>query len=438
MKKNPFRFYGVFLLVFALLFAACSPKPAAEESAASAQTESAVGVSDSGQEESSDLTAEPGEQAEETVSSGGQSTGASKAENSSWAASSKTSSAAVSSQPSGQTSALGSALKCYIGGRTEVLKIGAEHFLPAVAYRSAEGQLKDTMFDSFIFLPTPDWVYDYGDHPVDGGAAPYKKSDWLKYITNYHYGANGGNMGALDSAVGTAKQALGKSNYKPGVFLSLFTPATRVTDWGETEGRNLDLSKLEDQKAAVKWMVDEHIRQFKEKNYQNIKINGFYWFNEYMNFKDQSVDIAKYITDYIRSLGYITIWSPFYNASGYGQWKTYGFDLATMQANYFNFDTPNAGGEERLIAVANARNTYALGVEIEMENEQTLSITTTKKYLKAGVDYGYINGFNVYYFGAPKTIFNICGSKSAYSRSLYDDTYKFLKKTLKASDIGFK
>ena len=360
----------------------------------------------------------------------------SKTGSSSTSVDSATTSSTASSTPSiSETLGINAALKTYCGASDGPARITKELLLPCVAYMDGD-QIKDTMFDAFVFLPSPNWVYDWGSE--DGGKAAHKKSDWLKYVTSYEF-ANGYNMDALEEAVGEVKQVLGRSDYKPGVFMSLFCPVKRVTSFGEVDGRNLNFSNLEDRKAAVKWMVDESIRQFKAKNYKNLKINGFYWFHEGMDYKDmESLDVIKYVTDYVRSLGYITIWSPFFTASGYNRWADYGFDMATMQANYFAGGSPNAGGEDRLYQVAESKRKYGLGVEIELEDVKEINITVTKKYLKYGVELGYMNNYNLYYMGGPGSVHTICRSKNEYFRSLYDEMYRFVKRTLKAGDIILK
>ena len=47
----------------------------------------------------------------------------------------------------------------------------------------------------------------------------------------------------------------------PIVVITIPYPDPRATEWGTVNGKSLDLSKLEDQVAAVSWFVDYTIKQ---------------------------------------------------------------------------------------------------------------------------------------------------------------------------------
>lgn len=319
-------------------------------------------------------------------------------------------------------------LRVYISGEATT----TEEFMPCTAY-IVDNRVRDVMFEAFLFQPSPNFLYD-GSAENDGMAELTKK-DWLHYIHDFEF-AEGVNVDALEEAVGETQKLLGKS-YKAGVYMSLFMPVKSVTNFGEVDGRSLDFSKKEDRMAAVKWMVDEQIRQFNAKNYQNLEITGFYWFHESIDYRDdETLEVIKYATDYVRSLGYITIWAPFFASPAYDRWKEYGFDLATMQPNYFLYGSPNGGGEERLTQAAAASKRCGIGVEIELEDVKEPSITVTKKYLRTGVEEGYMKGFNTFYISSgPKAVEQLYQAKKTYIRSLYDDMYKFIKNKSRAKDI---
>lgn len=323
-------------------------------------------------------------------------------------------------------------LRAYISGEP----ITKEQFLCSVGYL-ADGQIQDTLFDTFIFQPSPNFLYDLG--PEDNGMAALTQTDWLRYITDMQF-AEGVNMNALEAAMEEVKAALGKSDYKAKVFMSLFMPVKRVSSFGEVEGRNLNFSRLEDRKAAVKWMIDEQLRRFEAQKYANMEVVGFYWFHENLHYNDEeSFEVIRYTTDYVRSLGYVTIWSPFFHAPGYNEWKKCRFDLCTMQPNFFVSGSPNGGGEERLHALAEDMRQYGMGAEIELEGLEPKNYTVTKKYYIAGAEEGYMYGLQTYYLVAgPHHVFDLCHDEDPYARSLYDDTYAYVKKTFDPQQVWLK
>ena len=342
---------------------------------------------------------------------------------------------------SGEKYGINNVLLTYIcDGASGSVPVSRDVMLPSVAYIK-DGKICDTLFDTFLFLPAPNYVRA-GVSNKDAGMASLDQKNWKDYIENEVY-TDGMNLDALDAATGEMKKELGLEDYKTNVIFSLFYPVRAVTEFGEVESRMLDLSKLEDRKAAVKWMVDENIAQFNKRGYKNIKIAGFYWFCEAINYNNNDPDIIKvigYITDYIRSLDMVTMWLPYFLANSYEKGRSFGFDLMAMQPNFFpSKDLPNAGGEERLYQTAELALKYDIGVEMECELANEPSVTNLKKYYRAGVKTGYIDAFHAFYFQrGPLRLFDIFNSDDAYIRSAYDDTYKFIRKTLVHEEMEIK
>ena len=92
-------------------------------------------------------------------------------------------------------------------------------YKPLVGYYDTEGTLRDTFFDTFLFLPcvtsTPSGGKTYRDNEN-----PANLSDWRMFIDDVFL--DGYNIDALNEAVGEMKATLGASytDYKARVFLS--------------------------------------------------------------------------------------------------------------------------------------------------------------------------------------------------------------------------
>ncbi|MDD4164644.1 MAG: DUF4855 domain-containing protein [Eubacteriales bacterium] len=299
-----------------------------------------------------------------------------------------------------------------------VAPITKEIYLPHTAYIE-DGVIKDTLFDSFMFLPYTAFLYE------GSALRTLKKDDWQLYINTQF--TEGKNMDALNEAVGETKAALGKDDYKASVFLSIFMPVSSQTSFGEINGRNLDFTKLADRKAAVKWLIDEQLRIFNSRGYENLYIQGFYWFIEGIDYSDsQIIELIDYTTDYVRSLGYITSWIPYYQASGYNEWDKLGFDLACYQPNFaFNFEVP----DRRLYDAAASAKLLGMCIELEIGGVATGHVDRLKKYYAAGAETGFMtDAVHMYYQGGvPGSIYEAYKSNNAYLHSLYKDTYNFMK-----------
>ena len=327
------------------------------------------------------------------------------------------------------TEALGSkdVLLAYIC-HDNIKPISKEVFLPHVAYM-VDGKIKDTLFDGYLFLPYVAFLYDkYKKRPL-------KKENWQHYIDTQF--TEGYNMDALEEAVAEVGDALGIKDYKVSIYFSILYPVTEVSEFGVVDGRNLNFANVEDRKAALKWLIDEQYRRFNEKGYKHLELKGYYWFTEEINYADnQLLELLHYTTDYVRGMGLITTWIPYFHASGYDDWMNLGFDVVCYQPNYaFNQIVPDA----RLFAAAQTAKTLGMCIELEVGGTQDWHIERIKKYYAAGAKTGYMqNAAHMYYQGGvPGVYYDAYVSKDEVLHSVYDDTYRFIKGTFGADEIEF-
>lgn len=311
--------------------------------------------------------------------------------------------------------------------KTEALKKGlitVDESLSYVCYRDTEGNIKDYMFDSFLYLP-----FGAFDHSTADG--------WHEYVENTF--TKDYNIDALNTAVGKANQALGNKDYKAKVFLSVLRPNLRYDENGQLitfgdidrDGVNEDFTKQEDRIKCQKWMIDESLRRFIDGNYVNLQLVGFYWYEEQISYDDpHELDMIESVVNYVHDMDYKLIWIPYFQASGFYDWNALGFDVACMQPNYFWKGYGNNVEENAII-------TKALGMCVEFEVDQAALSNNDyrkryKSYLKSGVEYGYMKDtVHMYYIsGGHGLLYDSYRSSDSFDRSIYDDTYKFIKGTL--------
>ena len=327
------------------------------------------------------------------------------------------------------TDALGSkdVLLAYIC-HPSIKPITKEVFLPHVAYIE-DGKIKDTLFDGYLFLPYVAFLYDkYTKRPLT-------KESWQLYIDTQF--AEGYNMDALDAAAEEVGNALGIKDYKLSVYFSILYPVTAVKEFGIVDGKMLDFSKIEDRKAGLKWLIDEQYKRFNEKNYKHLDLKGYYWFTEEINYSDgQLLDLLHFTTDYVRTLGLITTWIPYFHASGYNDWQNLGFDVVCYQPNYaFN----QAVEDVRLFDAAKAAKLLGMCIELEVGGTEEWHIERIKKYYAAGAKTGYMkDAAHMYYQGGvPGVYYDAYVSKDPLLHSVYNDTYRFIKGQFKEDEIEF-
>jgi len=314
-------------------------------------------------------------------------------------------------------------------------------FIPVVGYVDKNNKIIDTLFDTIKFQPSPNFLYNWSSE--HNGMKLLKESDWEKYIGSQF--SSGYNVDALDQAVAEVKAALNMPDYKVSVILPVFFPVYGQTSFGVVDGKNLNFNNLEDQKAAIKWMVDEQKRRFEAKKYKNLRLAGFWWFKEDIHLWDYEEPRLKFFTDYVRSLGTakepcVSLWTTWFNAQGQEKGNAVGFDLITYQPNFYLAKTFSSGGfrQNKLsaftISAQRARERHG-GIDIALGSFDEESMTPLKRYYLQGIKLGYMNAVNTYDLNGGSVILRMSTSRNAYIRGTYDATYKFVKKTLKESDL---
>ncbi len=300
--------------------------------------------------------------------------------------------------------------------------------LPYVAYLNKEQVITDTMFDSFLFL------YTTGTMPSGGSAfGNSTKSDWDWCIEDLF--RDGVNLDALEAAAGLVKETLGlDEDFRYNVTMTIYYPGGDMKDFGDVDGDGIseDFTVYENRMKAIRLYVEEVEARFAVKNYQNIRLVGYYWWHESI---EQNTDDIKVllneISDYLHAIDRDFFWIPYHCASGFSAWESYGFDIACMQPNYvFKSATPYAN----LINNEKFTKLYGMGVEMEIDSACLSDRLFYKKYMEyitLGAETGYMTDtVNMYYQGMG--IFGEAARSASYmARSVYDVTYHYIKGDLK-------
>ncbi len=317
---------------------------------------------------------------------------------------------------------------CYTdasGKSTENGLITEEEYLPYVAYLDKDGNIKDTFFDAYLYLPYVRHIHGEGSNfgrSADG---------WRAYVDDMFFEDR--NMDALNSCAEKVYNQLGITDQKLKVFTSiLYTFPTTYggskNNFGDIDGDGVDedFANIEDRKAAIKWIMDEEYNRFKEKGYENLEFCGFYWFEEGITYSDpHEVDLIAFAVDYAHKLGVKIFWIPYNGAPGIKDWEKLGFDVACLQPNYMFNQVP----ADVLYETAKTASSLGMCVEIEF-NDPNNKLEANKyiEYLIAGAKSGYMDAIKMYYqSGVPGAFHTACYSHKPDVRSLYDDTYLFAK-----------
>lgn len=160
---------------------------------------------------------------------------------------------------------------------------------------------------------------------------------------------------------------------------------------------------------------------------------GFHWpLNKGVPADPDMCYVCWDFTDYVRSLGLETNWSPYFVAAGHNSYKTMGFDIATMQPNYYY----DSGDIDNLRGAAQIMRETGMGFYVELENDSCAAIRAFKEYLRHGEMYGYMHAFHIWRMGdGPDTVSRLAYSKDSFVSSAYHEVYGFIQRTLEPDSV---
>ncbi len=316
---------------------------------------------------------------------------------------------------------------CLLYQRADRNLYTANMLLPYVAYLDEQGNIKDTMFDSFLFLMSGN--LPSGRNPL--GEGNMEDMQWT--IDNLFL--DGYNLLALEEAAGKVKEALGLSaDFKYGFTVTLYDLDPQGTNFGDIngDGKAEATNTWEKRVEAIKWYMDAFEAKYAQYTFENLEFLGYYWYREGVYPENDQPKVISALADEIHARGFDFIWIPWYCAPGADSWKDYGFDASCMQPNYvFDLEEP----EGRIAQAAYLIQMYGCGIEIEvgftaMQNEALRN--RYLEYLSGGVKFGYMKDCMHMYYQELDVYHATCKSSDPKIRVMYDYTYQFIKGTLNA------
>lgn len=317
---------------------------------------------------------------------------------------------------------------CLLYHRNQSAGYTVEQLIPYLAYVDEDGTVKDTMFDSFLFLMS-------GDLPSGLSPASDNTMSDLEWTIEDLF-TEDENILALEEAVGKVKEALGLgADYQYSFTVSLYKPNIERTNFGDLDGdgKTDGVTTEADRLRALEWYMNAFEAELAKYDFQNIKFVGYYWYCEGIYPENNEPALVQKTSELVHGRGYDFFWIPWYRASGFESWEANGFDIACMQPNYvFNTDVSSGRIEQAAYSI----RFYGMGIEIEIASTALQNEVLYRRYLEylaGGVKYGYMKDCVHMYYQELLVYYNAAVSDDPKVRAIYDYTYQFIKGTLNAN-----
>lgn len=289
----------------------------------------------------------------------------------------------------------------YLDARSEETPTNEFHLSP-VDYASllVKADNRTEVFDGILFTG-----YVWKNHSCFWPGQcpqPLTSSDWQDILQLWS------TMGFANLHIALTQHAshLWNATHPFRVFVTIVYPDERqqnFTDWCGNGGRALNFSVFDDRIAAMECWIQSVAAAFRIPPLaNNMELAGFYWFVENMD-NPGDVALVQNISARLHQMNLTFLWIPDFNALQYAvQWKSFGFDAATLQPNFAFYNSTLQRFAEVNETISNA----SLGVEMELSLAvrnpwiQDNATTSFYDYVAAAREYHWAtNAFKTYYNG---------------------------------------
>lgn len=318
-------------------------------------------------------------------------------------------------------------LLAFSGSHGDLGKWTSQDFLPMLVYVDKSYSIEGKMFDTLLFIPYPD--------------LSCTRESWDAYAEDLF--APGAQLPALEETMARLNK-IPEYQGKVNVILTVPYPDGQQEDFGilESGGSPLCFSEKKagkvksagDRLLAVRWFYDNLMERWDRAGFKYLNLSGIYWYNESMDpTTPGDVELVQDTARLVRGGGLKFFWIPFFGAHGYDLWRTYGFNHAFLQPNFYASNVPP---DERMDNAAELAKRYNLGLEIECDDGILFSgseyYSLFYKQLNKAKQLNLDKEMSFAYYAGSKTLVRAWRSDNPQIRSIYDDLYKWLNGTYSA------
>ncbi len=329
---------------------------------------------------------------------------------------------------------VGSMLLCYLGPLSptgpHTWRLTSAQWLPLIAHIGTDSKPDGWFFDSALLLMN-------GQSAPSGGnfSGATTRADWSWWLQNLFGLAPGGQadtqLPGLQAAVAQAGAVLSDPAHQVNVVIAIPYPKPGPSAWAP----GVPLQDPAGRLTAVQWFISQTLADWKQADFKNLHLAGFYWYAESLQPNPGEVGLLQQAAATIHQDGLRFYWIPYFGATAATAWKALGFDGAYLQPNY-EFQ-PTATPQRLTEAAAVARH-WGLGLEMELGslNYSDESVPRYLTYLNAGAAYGYQGASSAYYDSTQLLLAAAGAAASSPERAVYDLTYAFVRGSYQAQYVG--
>ena len=302
-------------------------------------------------------------------------------------------------------------------------------FAPYVSYQDPQTGKEQWLFDGFLIIEFQD---GRGHTYEQYSNLKHANKDQWEWLLQRNFADNDG-VANLEKTVEEAAARIGEPVRRRQVILTLPVPEPGQANWGDMDGRPLDFHNDADRLAACTWYLDLALQRWKDLAPKELDLAGFYWVAEQSaSTKGLFPDLAQAV----HARGKEFFWIPSYHVNTpLGNWKSFGFDEAWLQPNFFFHPELSP---TRLQNACDFARAHEMGLEIEFDPRMITDFAVYEPrfhdYLDAFTRYGVNDGAAIAWYEGGGALFRLAVSDNPKLRADYDELAQFVLKRQRMAD----
>lgn len=303
------------------------------------------------------------------------------------------------------------------------------HFAPYVTYQDLKTGKEQWLFDGFLVIE----FQDGRGHTYEqfSGLKHANQSQWA-WLLERNFADNDG-VPNLEKAVEAAAARIGEPARRRQVILTLPVPEPGQINWGALDGRPLDFHNNADRLAACTWYLDLALQRWKDLAPRELDLAGFYWVAEQ---SASTTGLFPGLAEAVHARGKELFWIPSYHVNTpLGDWKSFGFDQAWLQPNFFFHPELSPA---RLQSACDFARAHGMGLEMEFDPRMITNPSVYEPrfhdYLDAFTRNGVNDGAAIAWYEGGGALYRLAVSDNAKLRGDYEELAQFVLKRQQMAD----
>ena len=314
----------------------------------------------------------------------------------------------------------------YVGGEgsQRLHRYDSDQLRPLVGYVGATGQMEDSFMDGFLLMAQYSPLLNGRAFGTDLKGSPSRQEDWVALFDEYFHST--ANLAALDACAGEMARLVPReaARFRLKVVLALPVPDPRGPAWDQ---KGTSLADPGRRVEVLTWAMQDLMGRWDRAQHRWLELAGFYYMNEQGSYDDPLLHAFPKLC---RQYGLKSFAIPGITSTWMTEFSRVGFDGIALQSSHAFRKPLSRPPKYGLKCAARIAREYRMGMEVELPYNvlEPAGQAIVRDYLDMAGIQGWAGGFKAY-FQSYNLIYQLARSVDPACRRLYEDLYKFSRRS---------